>query len=257
MKALRELDIKNLGIWPFSMVAGLGVILGLFVLGLGYVFDIKKQMQCLSDTQFETGALKHSIHKKIPHSVNHFIQTEIQTIRKNLGGLLRQLPEQTEVPAIVEAISNQGLAVGLAFASIRIQPERVIDFYAELPIEISVEGDYHQFAEFVGLLGMLPRRVTLHDFVIHAKDQNTDKLIMSVTAKTYRYLGETLLFSNEIESFEPVAYTALDFKSPFARFNLPPEREAINSEKRVGSIEKNGKRWILVQGSDSIVRIKR
>ena len=110
-------------------------------------------------------------------------------MKASFGSLLRQLPEKTEVPGLIEDISHQGLAAGLEFKSIKLMPEKEIDFYVELPIEISVLGNYHQFGEFVSNVASLPRIVTLHDFTIKPVNNDTsgNNLEMNITAKTYRY----------------------------------------------------------------------
>ncbi|RMD69615.1 MAG: pilus assembly protein PilO, partial [Gammaproteobacteria bacterium] len=67
-------------------------------------------------------------------------------------------------------------------------PEVKRDFYAELPIQIKVKGDYHKFGHFVSDVSNLPRIVTLHDFDLHpAKEEG---LSMDIQARTYRYLEE-------------------------------------------------------------------
>jgi type IV pilus assembly protein PilO len=116
----------------------------------------------------------------------------MKMMKASFGALLRQLPEKTEVPGLLEDISHQGLATGLEFRTIRLLPEKEIDFYVELPIEIAVIGTYHQFAEFVSNIASLPRIVTLHDFVIKrlSNEDTNERLMMNITAKTYRYTAE-------------------------------------------------------------------
>lgn len=205
-KELKELELNNLGAWPFPMIIVLTLCVSLFILGLGYWFDIKRQFEVLAYVRNEEVTLKSSFERKVDKASNlSAYRAQMESMNKTFGGLLRQLPERTEVPALLEDISHQGLAAGLEFLSIRLQPEKVIDFYVELPIEISVVGTYHQFAEFVSNVAALPRIVTLHDFVIHSQAANdkvnagdpnkvvkiadTDKLVMNITAKTYRYMA--------------------------------------------------------------------
>ncbi len=220
-KELRELELNNLGAWPLPMIIVLMIFVSLFILLMGYWFDIKNQFERLAYAQSEEVKLKTDFVTKSHQAANlSAYKLQLENMKKMFGGLLRQLPEQTEVPALLEDISHQGLATGLEFQSIRLQPERAVDFYIELPIEISVVGNYQQFAEFVNNVAALPRIVTLHDFVIQPyKDQNTeapkeldtepgknvanrdqatadqskvhntDNLVMKITAKTYRYVN--------------------------------------------------------------------
>jgi type IV pilus assembly protein PilO len=78
-----------------------------------------------------------------------------------------------------------GTTSGLTFIQINWLPELENEFYTELPIQIEVLGDYHEFGQFVSKVAELPRIVTLHDFTItEAEDK---KLRLNVIAKTYRY----------------------------------------------------------------------
>jgi len=228
-KDLKELELNNLGEWPVPMVGILIICASVCILLIGYWFDLRGQIDRLEEAHSEEIYLKTNFLKKVQTAVNlPGYKLQLANMKKTFGGLLRQLPEQTEVPALLEDISHQGLATGLEFQSIRLKPERVIDFYVELPIEISVTGNYQEFAEFISNISALPRIVTLHDFVIQAAAQNknqnqnqasnsnpnpnpnpnqnkdinsqskkessvgveanTEKLVMSVTAKTYRYI---------------------------------------------------------------------
>ena len=90
--------------------------------------------------------------------------------------MLRQLPSKTEVAALLVDISQVGVASGLEFELFKPEPEIPVEFYAELPIKIRVNGNFHQFGTFVSGVAALPRIVTLHDFVIsQVKDAGKGK----------------------------------------------------------------------------------
>ncbi|MGB1907022.1 MAG: type 4a pilus biogenesis protein PilO, partial [Spongiibacter sp.] len=92
----------------------------------------------------------------------------------------------TEVPGLLEDMTDKAVANGLEIGSIQLEAEQVKEFYIELPIAIQVTGTYHDLAAFVSGVAGLPRIVTLHDYEIKSdKDLSVQK--MSITAKTYRY----------------------------------------------------------------------
>jgi type IV pilus assembly protein PilO len=99
------------------------------------------------------------------------------------------LPSDTEVPGLLEDITNKGLANGLDIASIDLQDERAQEFYVELPIAIVASGSYHDLGSFVSSMASLPRIVTLHDFSIEMVYGGGD-LRMNMIARTYRYRDE-------------------------------------------------------------------
>lgn len=188
-----DLDLHNFGTWPMPVKIVSTVILSVLILFLGYWTDTKKQLASLDVAQREEMDLRTKFEDKQSKAANlEAYKDQMATMKASFGALLRQLPEKTEVPGLIEDISHQGLATGLEFRTIRLLPENQIDFYVELPIEISVVGSYHQFGEFVSNIAALPRIVTLHDFVIKPikVDASGDNLIMNITAKTYRYTAD-------------------------------------------------------------------
>jgi type IV pilus assembly protein PilO len=101
---------------------------------------------------------------------------------------VKQLPNRAEIDALLTDINQAGLGRGLQFELFRpAAQERMADFYAELPINIRITGNYHDMGAFASDVAQLPRIVTLNDVVI-----NNDKgqLQMEATAKTFRYLDE-------------------------------------------------------------------
>ena len=188
-----ELDLEDIGSWPVAVKAIAILLACALLFALAYWFDTKKQFAQLKRIQQEEMTLRSSFESKQHKASNlEAYKEQMQTMKASFGALLRQLPEKTEVPGLLEDISHQGLATGLEFRSIRLQPEKQIDFYVELPIEISVIGSYHQLAEFVSHVAALPRIVTLHDFDVRGVDDKNPAglLQMNITAKTYRYTAE-------------------------------------------------------------------
>ena len=166
-----ELDLEDIGSWPVAVKAIAILLACALLFALAYWFDTKKQFAQLKRIQQEEMTLRSSFESKQHKASNlEAYKEQMQTMKASFGALLRQLPEKTEVPGLLEDISHQGLATGLEFRSIRLQPEKQIDFYVELPIEISVIGSYHQLAEFVSHVAALPRIVTLHDFDVRGVD---------------------------------------------------------------------------------------
>jgi type IV pilus assembly protein PilO len=113
--------------------------------------------------------------------------SQMVEMEESFGALISQLPSDTEVPGLLEDITNKGLLNGLSISSIDLQPEISREFYVELPIAIVATGSYHDLGAFVSGMAGLPRIVTLHDFTIRANGDNSAALSMNITAKTYRY----------------------------------------------------------------------
>jgi type IV pilus assembly protein PilO len=119
-------------------------------------------------------------------------------MKQSFGAMLRQLPNKTEVADLLVDVSQTGLAAGLEFELFDPAGEIPKEFYAELPIYLKVNGDYHEFGEFISGLAALPRIVTIHNIKIYprvAKGKGQARgsggtLVLEAVAKTYRYLDE-------------------------------------------------------------------
>jgi len=112
-------------------------------------------------------------------------------MKQSFGAMLRQLPNKTEVADLLVDVSQTGLAAGLEFNLFQPADEIPLEFYAELPIKIEVEGGFHEFGEFISGLAALPRIVTIHDIrIFHPGKKGGGTLVLQATAKTYRYLEE-------------------------------------------------------------------
>ena len=132
--------------------------------------------------EFETKAFKVA-------NLDAYRQQMVE-MEESFGALVSQLPSDTEVPGLLEDITNKGLLNGLEIGSIDLKKERAQEFYVELPIAIAASGSYHDLGAFISGMAGLPRIVTLHDFKIDAKGSDSNSLKMNIVAKTYRYKDE-------------------------------------------------------------------
>ena len=98
-------------------------------------------------------------------------KAQMVEMRESFGALVSQLPSDTEVPGLLEDITNNGVLNGLEFSTITLKPEVAKEFYVELPISIAAKGKFHDIGAFVSGMAGLPRIVTLHDFTI-SKEKN-------------------------------------------------------------------------------------
>lgn len=189
---LANLDFQNIGSWPQSAKILACAVIALFLLIFGYFIDLSSQFDELSVSRQKESDLKQIFEVKQAKAVNlDTYRAQMTEIERTFGSLLRQLPSRNEVADLLTDISQTGLSSGLKFELFKPKPEIPADFYAELPIEIRVRGNYHEFGNFVGGLASLPRIVTLHDFKIYNEQREKgNELIMEATAKTYRYLDE-------------------------------------------------------------------
>lgn len=184
---INNLDFKNAGSWPVPVKAIVFLLVFILILGGGYWFMVKDQYAELERAETQEATLKQQYESKAFKVANLVAyRQQMEEMEESFGALLKQLPADTEVPGLLEDITNTGLGTGLDIKSIGLKPEVSREFYVELPIDISVSGTYHDMASFVSGVAALPRIVTLHDFNI-AKAGKSGELTMDISAKTYRY----------------------------------------------------------------------
>ena len=187
---LGELDIESIGVWPLPVRAFLLVMAFFLVLVGAYYFLIKDLGTELSAVQTEEIQLKVTFEKKAFQAANLDVyRQQMADVEKLFGALLAQLPSDTEVPGLLEDITELGNGASLNIISITLQPERATEFYVELPIKIVAEGAYHDVGAFVSGIAGLPRIVTLHDYGLISNEENSMQTL-EIEARTYRYKAQ-------------------------------------------------------------------
>jgi type IV pilus assembly protein PilO len=186
-----DLDFENVGSWPAPIKVVVWILLLIAVLAGGYYFHIEEMQLDLAKVEKKEVDLKKDFEKKAFQAANlDAYRQQMVEMEESFGALVSQLPSDTEVPGLLEDITNKGLLNGLNIASIDLLKERAKEFYIELPIAISASGSYHDLGAFISGMASLPRIVTLHDFTISSSKGNANNLKMSIVAKTYRYKDE-------------------------------------------------------------------
>jgi type IV pilus assembly protein PilO len=186
---VRRLNIREAGNWPLlPKIVVLTLILVAIVVA-GGLLDWRDQLEALDRVQTEEAKLRESYASKKAKAVNlELYVQQLREIEQSFGALLKQLPNKSEMDALLTDINQAGLGRGLQFELFKpAAQERLADFYAELPISVKVTGTYHDMGAFASDVAQLPRIVTLNDVVI-TNDKGT--LIMDAVAKTFRYLDE-------------------------------------------------------------------
>ena len=186
----KYLDPKDPGPWPAlpKLVALLGILAGVLV--GAYFLDWQGQIEDLEKGKAEETRLKEDYLAKMKTSINLDLhKQQLREIDQSFGALLKQLPNRAQMDALLVDINQAGLGRGLQFELFKpAASETTKEFYAELPIQVRVVGNYHDMGAFASDLGRLSRIVTLNDVTIVAIKDN--QLQMDATARTFRYLDD-------------------------------------------------------------------
>lgn len=186
----RTMNPNDPGSWPIvPKVTVLLVVLLLIVLA-GWWFLWSDQLAELESKQLEEQALKQQYLEKKKQAVNLDLYTQqLAEIDRSFGALLKQLPNKSEIEALLIEVNQAGLGRGLQFELFRPGQEQIKDFYAELPIAVKINGSYHDFGAFAADIAKLPRIVTLNNIAISPLKDGI-QLSLDATTKTFRYLDE-------------------------------------------------------------------
>jgi len=185
----RNLSFREVGNWPLLPKLLMLAVLFVAILGVGALFDWKDQYDTLEGARQQEAKLRDEYTQKKAKAVNYDLYVaQLKDVEQSFGALVKQLPNRSEIDALLTDINQAGLGRGLVFELFKPAPqEKMMDFYAELPINIRITGNYHDMGAFASDVAQLPRIVTLNDVSI-----NNDKgvLRMEAVAKTFRYLDE-------------------------------------------------------------------
>jgi type IV pilus assembly protein PilO len=187
---LRTLDPKQPGNWPWPVKAGALVLLFIAIQVGAYFLFWQSQSEQIEKGRQEVEKQKVTFleKKKLAVNLEAYKQQRVE-IEQAFGALLKQLPNKSEMDALLIDINQAGLGRGLAFELFRpAEKENFTEFYAELPVNIKVTGNYHDLGAFASDVAKMPRIVLLTDLKIDPPKDGT--LTMEAVAKTYRYLDE-------------------------------------------------------------------
>jgi type IV pilus assembly protein PilO len=186
---IRRLNLREVGNWPSAAKFGLLAIIFLAIVALGALFDWKDQYEALQNAERTEVTLKNEYAQKKAKAVNYDLYVaQLKEVEQSFGALVKQLPNRSEIDALLTDVNQAGLGRGLVFELFRpAASEKMAEFYAELPINIRITGNYHDMGAFASDVAQLPRIVTLNDLAI-----NSDKgqLALEGVAKTFRYLDD-------------------------------------------------------------------
>jgi type IV pilus assembly protein PilO len=191
----RNLNGIHPGLWPIvpRVLAAVGVAV-LAVLG-GYFLYWQGQYESLEEGERQEQKLREEFTLKVGQAVNlDELKRQKEKVDQYVVQMEKQLPGKAEMAALLSDINNAGTGRGLSFELFKPSRVDVKEYYAEQPIELRVNGSYHDLGAFAGDLAGMARIVTLNNISLDTKPKESGKelppgvLQLNATAKTFRYL---------------------------------------------------------------------
>lgn len=198
IEELSSLDINDIGSWTRRVKLVMAGLLCILILALGYNFIIKEQTQLLESVQRKEPQLKQNFMEKKALAINlDAYKAQMVEATETFEVLKSQLPNESEIPDLLEDMTQVGLQRGLQFEQIKPGNTIAKDFYAEKLVNIKVNGEYHQIASFISDVAALPRIINVDNFKLTRRSKNSTNLTLEAVTKTYHYLDEAAIAEGE------------------------------------------------------------
>jgi len=184
----QDLQGRQPGQWPLAprLLCAAGVMA--LVIGLGYFLYWSDQFEQQDAGAAQEQTLRAEYEAKMAQAINlEALKEQKIQVDQYVVRLERQLPNKSQIADLLSDINQAGVGRGLQFQMFKPGQEVLRDYYAELPIDIKVNGRYHDMGAFAADMANLPRIVTLNNLSITDKDGNLE---MEAIAKTFRYLDQ-------------------------------------------------------------------
>ncbi len=196
---MKKIDTSKISAWFFNTIEKIGKLsrlykillcVGIFALLIGpfVYFSFLPKISKIDALKKESNALETRLNRaKAKASRLKYFQAKLKDAEMEFKVVMKKLPEKKEIPSLLSSVSRSGRDAGLEFILFQPKPERNKDFYAEIPVSITVKGNYHNVALFFDKVARLSRIVNIDDInMTTAKDPNNLKT--SCTAVTYRFV---------------------------------------------------------------------
>jgi type IV pilus assembly protein PilO len=168
----------------------LGIIILLIVLVLGQYLLLPAYEKLDAKDQEYTKLEQDLNEKKRVAQDPKVFEAKLESVKRDLEIKKAQLPDKKEIPQLLTTISSLGKESGLNFLLFRPKPEVPKEFYAEIPVEIKVEGGYHEVASFFSRVGNLDRIVNITNVIMEKPKDQSGKMILTTSclATTFMFI---------------------------------------------------------------------
>jgi len=120
------------------------------------------------------------------------VRKMVKQLDRELSAALARLPDRKEIPNLLNNLSELASASGLQITKFRQLNEQLKDYYAEVPVELSMKGSFHQVAGFFWRVPRLNRLINVTSISMKrpAVVGDTVRIEASCLATTFRFLDE-------------------------------------------------------------------
>lgn len=191
IEELNGLDVNDIGSWSRRVKLFMATLLGIGLVFAGYHFIIKDQIVNLESVEKKEPQLKATFLDKKALAINlDAYKAQMVEAEETFGVLLKQLPNESEIPDLLIDMTQVGLSRGMQFQQIKPGVAIARDFYAEKQVNVRATGTYHQIAGFVSDIASLQRIINVDNFTLR-RIEGGNQLTLNAVTKTYHYLEDS------------------------------------------------------------------
>ena len=179
LPGISDLSIKHRIV--IICVLGILLLIGAYYLIWRPQFDEKQRLASEADSLVQQHNKLLAIKADLPRAKKEFIQ-----LKANLETVLRQIPEDKEIPGLLRQVSSTAQETKTRLKYFAPRQTQARDFYSELPFDIRYSGSYHNLGYFFDGVSKLERIVHITSFTLESKGAD-DKIVLdgNCVAKTY------------------------------------------------------------------------
>lgn len=120
------------------------------------------------------------------------LRQDLARLDLELKKAVAQLPDRKEVADLLGSISSKAQSAGLEVLAFRPRAESFQEFYAEVPVDLTVKGNYHEMIDFFDNVGRLDRLINIDNIGFKNPTVNGERVLVETTtvATAYRFLNE-------------------------------------------------------------------
>lgn len=175
LSQMREVDAGDIASWPHWMKVLGAILVGILVLVLFTALLYGTQLTRIKNQNTQIESLKQQLVQKHKQSVSLPLYVEqMKEIQRRFDVVSKQLPNETEIPALLTDISQAGIDNGLEFKRFQPKPHVQQDFFVKVPIQIKAVGSYHELAKFISDIANFQRIVNIGNFNI-TRDKRSEQ----------------------------------------------------------------------------------
>jgi len=184
----RGLNLNEPESWPMAPRVVFAMVAALLVLVLGWQFYWSDKLDELDRQRNEEVTLRQAYQAKVAQVANlDKLREQKREVEQRVARVEQQLPNKTEMDALLADVNHAGVARGLQFELFKPQAAVIKPYFAEIPVNLKVIGRYHEVAQFNADVAALSRIVSIQNLQL-ATGKDGNGMTMEAVAMAYRAL---------------------------------------------------------------------